>query len=292
MASSFKILTDNGSDLPSEFLEKYDIAQICLSTMLNGETINGQDRKLPAEEFYKLLSKGARPTTSQVNPEQAEEFLEAHRDDADEFLYVGLSSGLSGTVGSMKIGAEAFMKHHPEKKVEIVDSLGGSIGEGLVVYYAAKYRAEGKSLEETAETLRYIASHVHHSITVDNLFDLWRGGRVSRSSAIIGSIASIKPFIEVNKDGRLDVTKKILGRKKSLNFLVDFMEERSKGFEAYNREMVMIAHGNCPEDAAYVAEQIGKRLGCHHILTANVGPMIGTHTGGSIVVVSFIGSER
>lgn len=287
----FQIITDNGSDLPICFMQENDIGCIYLSTILDGEIINGKERQLPAPDFYKLLSEGAKPSTSQVNPEDAKDYFEEHINDADEFLYIGLSSGLSGTVGSVKIGVEEILEKYPDKKIEVVDSLSGSIGEGLLVWYAAKLRKEGKSFEETTKWCRDNAKNCLLAITVDNLFDLWRGGRVSKSSAIIGTLASVKPFIIVDNEGKLQVVKKLRGRKKSLVYLVEYMKEHMGSRKAENDSMVMICHGNVPEDAAYV-EEVLKEEGYQNIMISNAGPMIGTHTGASLVVVGFLGDER
>ena len=288
----FRIITDNGADLPESFLAAHDIGCIYLSTILDGEVIAGQDRQLSAEDFYGMLRNGAKPSTSQVNPHDAENYFEAHIDDADAFLYVGLSSGLSGTVQSVQTGVENVLAKYPSKKIEVVDSLTGSPGEALLVYYAVMLRDQGQTLEETAAWLRKNAKNVLLAITVDNLFDLYRGGRVSRSSAVIGTLASIKPFIIVDNEGKLQVTKKIRGRKKALEYLVDYMEEHMGSRREENRQIVMVNHGHVPEDAAFTADLIRERFGFENIMISNVGPMIGTHTGPSIVVVAFLGEER
>ena len=288
----FKIVTDNGADLSRSFLEEHNVGCMFLSTILDGEVIAGRDKELSAEDFYNMLKDGAKPSTSQVNPEDARNWFEENIDVSDEFLYVGLSSGLSGTVGSVKTGILSVLEEHPDKKIEVVDSLTGSPGEALLVWYAVKMRDEGKSLEETAGWLRENAKHVLLAITVDNLFDLWRGGRVSRSSAVIGSLISIKPFIIVDNEGKLQVTKKIRGRKKSLDYLVDYMQEHMGSYEDANRQAIIVHHGNVPEDADYTVQKIQERFGFTNILVGNVGPMIGTHTGPSIVVVAFLGEER
>ena len=288
----FKIITDNGADLPVSYLRDNDVDCIYLSTILDGKIIAGKDLELSAQEFYGMLRDGAQPTTSQVNPADAEAYFEEHINEADEFLYIGLSSGLSGTVHSVANAVEEIREKYPAKKIEVVDSLTGSPGEGLLVCYAVSMRKEGKSLEETAAWLRDNAKHVLLAITVDNLFDLWRGGRVSRSSAVIGSLISIKPFIIVDNEGKLQVTKKIRGRKKSLDYLVDYMDEHMGSRRDDNKKIIVINHGNVPEDADYTAKKIRERFGFENIMIGNVGPMIGTHTGPSIVVVAFLGEER
>jgi len=288
----FKIITDNGADLPKSFLEEHNIGCMYLSTILDGQVIAGKDKDLSAADFYSLLRSGAKPSTSQVNPSDAEQYFEEHLDEADEFLYIGLSSGLSGTVGSVRTGVMEVLENHPDKKIEVVDSLTGSPGEGLLVYYAVLMRDKGKSLEETAVWLRDNAKNVLLAITVDNLFDLWRGGRVSRTSAVLGSLASIKPFIIVDNEGKLQVTKKIRGRKKSLDYLTDYMDEKMGSRREENRQIVIVNHGNVPEDADYTVGLLKKRFGFENILVGNVGPMIGTHTGPSIVVIAFLGDHR
>ena len=132
----FKIITDNGSDLSPSFLSENDVGCMYLSTILEGKVIAGKDKFLSAEDFYRMLREGAKPSTSQINPSDAREYFEEHINEADEFLYVGISSGLSGTVGSVRAGVEEILEKYPGKKIEIVDALTASCGEGLLVYYA------------------------------------------------------------------------------------------------------------------------------------------------------------
>ncbi|MCR5719234.1 MAG: DegV family protein [Lachnospiraceae bacterium] len=287
----FKIITDNGSDLPKEFLTKNDVGCMYLSTILDGEIINGKDKVLSAPDFYNMLKQGLKPSTSQINPADAKEYFEAHINEADEFLYIGLSSGLSGTVASVRMGAEEIMEKYPDKKIEVVDSLTASVGQGLLVWYACKLRKEGKNFEETVAWCRDNAKHILLAFTVDDLFDLWRGGRVSKSSAVIGTLISVKPFIIVDNEGKLQVIKKIRGRKKALGYLVDYMEEKMGSFGDCNRDMVAVCHGNVREDLNQVVDILGDK-GYKNILSNNAGPMIGTHTGASLVVLSFMGESR
>ena len=288
----FKIITDNGADLPQDWLTENHVDCIYLSTILDGEVIAGKDKELSAADFYKMLSNGAKPSTSQINPEQARQYFQEHINDADEFLYIGISSGLSGTVGSVRTGVAEVLEAHPDKKIEVVDSLTASLGEGLVVWHAARMRDEGKSLEETAKWLNDNIQHFLLAFTVDNLFDLWRGGRVSRTSAIVGTLASVKPFLIVDPEGKLQVPKKLRGRKKSLAYLIENLELHKAAEYAENNDMIMICHGNVPDDAEYVRQLAEEKFGYKNVLMSNVGPMIGTHTGASLVVLSFMGDAR
>ena len=166
----FKIITDNGSDIPEDYAREHDIDTINLATIIDGVVYN-QGVDLPKDKFYKMLAEGAKPTTSQVNPDQAKSFFEEHINDADEFLFIGISSGLSGTCQSVLTGASEFMEKHPDKKIEVVDTLTGSLGEMLSVYKAVEMRDAGKSFEETVSFIRENVLHGCLAITVDNLMD-------------------------------------------------------------------------------------------------------------------------
>ncbi len=288
----FKIITDNGSDMPKSWLEENDVGCIYLSTILDGKIINGRDVQISAPDFYRLLAEGGQPSTSQANPEQVKSFFEEHKDEADEFLYIALSSGLSGTVGSAKIGIDDFCEEHPGKKVILVDSLNASFGQGQLVWNAVKMRNEGRSLEETAAAIEESRKNYLLAFTVDDLFDLWRGGRVSKTSAIIGTLASIKPYLIIDDEGKLVVPKKIRGRKKALDYLIEAMEEHKAAEQPENEEMIMIGHGNVPEDVEYVKQKITEKFGYKNFITGNLGPLIGAHTGASLVVVSYKGDRR
>ena len=287
----FKIITDNGSDLPRSYLEENDIGCMYLSTILDGRVIAGKDTELSSTDFYRMLSEGAKPSTSQINPEDAKSYFTEHINDSDEFLYIGLSSGLSGTIGSVMIGVEEILEKFPGKKIEIVDSLAGSLGQGVMVAHAVRMRNEGKSLAETAEWLRANTLNFNTTFTVDNLFDLWRGGRLSKGSAVLGTLIAIKPFMKVDNAGHLIVDKKLRGRKKALEYMVDNMESHMGSMKEKNT-VIGICHGDCEEDAMYLKNLVTERLGFTDFLISNVGPMIGTHTGASLVVLAFYGDGR
>ena len=286
----FKIYTDNGSDSPEDYASEHGIDTLNLATIIDGVVYN-QGVELSKEEVYKRLAAGAKPSTSQVNPDQAKKFFEERIDEADEFLFIGISSGLSGTVQSVMAGAKEVMEKHPGKKIEVVDSLTGSLGEMLLVTKAVDMREAGKSFDEVVAFCKENAIHACLAITVDNLMDLWRGGRVSKTSAVIGTVAAIKPFITVNNEGKLDAGGKIRGRKKSLDHIVDYMEEHMGKCRDMN-DTIMVAHGNCPEDAEYLKNLIEERLGFKKFMINSIGPMIGTHTGPTICLAGYFGETR
>ncbi len=288
----FKLVTDNTADLPLEYLRLHDVDYMFLSYILDGQAyVKGKE--LDWKEFYALMRSGKMPTTSQVNPDEAKSFFEECIKESQEILYLAFSSGLSGTCNSARIAAEEVMEEHPGVKIAVVDSLCASLGEGLFVHKAVQLRDKGKSLEETVEWLEEHKLNVVHAFTVDDLFHLFRGGRVSRATAIVGTLASIKPRLHVDNEGHLIVIGKVRGRRKSLNSLVDYMEEKMGSWTQENKDdYIFISHGDALEDAEYVRDQIKERFGMEHFLINNIGPTIGAHSGPGTIALFFMGEER
>ncbi len=287
---SFKIVTDNAADLPKEFLAENNIGCINLSYIID-EVVYGQGVELSNEDFYKAMRDGKMPTTSQINPEEARVKLLEYLEESNEILCLSLSSGLSGSYNSVRMAAEDLMEERKDCKIVVVDTLSGSLGEGLLVYKAVQMKNAGKSMEETAEWLNANCKNSIHLIAVDDLFHLQRGGRVSKSSAVIGSIVGIKPMIKIDDEGKLGVYDKIRGRKKSLLALADTMEKQMGSRRAEN-DIVAIAHGDVMEDVEYLKGIITERFGIDKFLVNHAGPIIGSHIGPGTMVLLFMGEER
>ncbi|MDE5589746.1 MAG: DegV family protein, partial [Acetatifactor sp.] len=252
----FKLVTDNMADLPREYLREHNVDFMALSYILDGEEY-GKERELDYRDFYGMMRNGKMPTTSQVNPEEAKAFFEECIKENAQILYIAFSSGLSGTFNSGRIAAEEIMEEHPDVKIAVIDSLAASLGEGLLVHKAVKLRDQGKTLEETVEWLESHRLNLVHAFTVDDLFHLHRGGRVSRTAAILGTLVSIKPKLHVDDEGHLILIGKVRGRRKSLDSLVDYMEEKMGSWMQENKEdYVFISHGDALEDAEYVKKRI------------------------------------
>ncbi len=286
----FKIITDSTADLPITYLEENEIGCLHLSYILDGETY-GQGKELDYKEFYAMMRDGKMPTTSQVNPEQAKTYFEEIIKEHDEILYLAFSSGLSGTYNSVAVAAAEVLEAHPNKKIIVVDTLSASLGEGLIVYKAVELRKSGKSMEETAQWVEDNKLHLVHAFTVDDLFHLHRGGRVSKASAVLGTLISIKPKLHVDNEGHLILLDKVRGRKKSLAALVDYMGIKMGSYRDQN-DIYMISHGDCLEDAESVRDMIKERFGIENCLIHNIGPTIGTHSGPGTVALFFMGEER
>ena len=204
-------------------------------------------------------------------------------------LHLGFSSGLSGTYNSMRIAGEELKEEYPEAKIIIIDTLCACLGEGLLLYKALQQKASGKTIEETAKWVEENKLHICHNVTVADLFHLHRGGRISKASAVLGSVVQIKPIIHMDENGKLQVVGKERGRKKSLNKIVDMAVEQIKGWD---NDIAMITHGDCQEDAEYVAKLVRERLGIENILINNIGTVIGSHTGPGVVAVFVMGNKR
>lgn len=290
----FKIITDTTTDLPAEFVRDNDLGLLYMECIMEGKTY-GKDNaeELDLKEFYQMIREGKLPTTAQVNPVQAKELFEEYAEKETEILCIAFSSGLSGSYNNMRLAAEEVMEGHPGCKIRVVDSLCASMGEGLFVYQAVQLRREGRSMEETADWLEAHVQNLVHVFTADDLFHLYRGGRVSKTSAIVGTVAGIKPVLHVDEQGKLIPIMKVRGRKKSLRALVDYMEEKQGDFLENNREgMVFISHSDSLEDAEWVRDEVKKRFGIEHFMMNMIGPVIGSHTGIGTIALFFWGKER
>lgn len=286
--SEFIISADSTVDLPLEFLKEKNVPIVSLSYNIDG-TIYKDGEGLTTKEFYDKIREGAMPTTSQVNPEQAKELFEPILKEEKDILHIAFTSGLSGTYNSCRIAAEELSEEYPDRKIIVVDSLCAASGGGLLLYKALELKEQGKTLDEIATWVEANKLHVCHDVTVDDLFHLHRGGRVSKTSAVLGTIIKIKPIIHVNDEGKLIVIGKERGRKKALQTLVERMEEKSQGFE---NNIVMITHGDSLEDAEYVKGLIEEKFGIHNIMINPLGTVIGSHTGPGVISIFYMGNRN
>ncbi len=288
--STFKIVTDTTCDLPKEYYVEHDLGVVHLSCLLEGVTYNKKN-ELDVNEFYEKMRNGSMPTTSQVNPEEAKEEMMKYVKEGKEILYIGFSSGLSGSYQSAKIAADDILEDYPDAKIVVLDSLCASLGEGLLVHKAVQMRDAGCSFAETVEYLQKHVLNMVHIVTVDDLNHLYRGGRVSKATALVGTAIGIKPLLHVNNEGKLINIAKMRGRKKSLLGMVDMMEEKIGSFKDKN-DIIFISHGDCEKDAQFVADEIKKRFGYESFLLNHIGPVIGSHAGPGTVALFFWGDVR
>ncbi len=288
--NDYLILTDNMADLPDEYYTKHDVDVVYLSYLMDGVNYNGENRQ-DVGEFYGKMRKGSMPVTSQINPSQAkEEFLKVLT-KCRRILCIAFSSGLSGTYNSLAAAAEEIQQEHDDCEIIVIDSLCASLGQGLLVHKAVCMREKGCSFEETVKWVEENRLHVVHNFTVDDLFHLHRGGRVSKATAIMGSLINIKPMLHVDNEGHLIAVGKARGRKKSIQELESSMEKQIGSWREKN-DIVFISHGDCLEDAKYLSELIREHLGIESFLINYVGPTIGAHSGPGTLALFYMGDVR
>lgn len=285
---NFVITTDSTVDLPQEFYQEKQIPVVSLSYLINGtsyEDIGG----LTSKEIMDEIRDGAMPTTSQITPEKARMVFEPIVKEGKDILHIAFSSALSGSCNSAMIAAQELMEEYPEAKITVVDSLCASMGEGFLLYQAVALKEAGKNLEETTKWVEENKLHICHDFTVNDLFHLYRGGRVSKTTAVLGSVINIKPVLHVDKEGRLISIGKARGRKKSLLSMIDRMGEKSVGYE---NPVTMIVHGDCQEDAEYLARLMKERYGVKEVLINGIGAVIGSHVGPGVIGIFYMGERE
>lgn len=286
----FALVTDSASDLPEEYFKEHDIECIRLGFFMDEVNYEGEDgKRIDEKDFYAKLRSGAMPSTYQVTAETAKPHFEKFLKEGRDVLVVAFSSGLSGTEGSYRMAAKELKEKYPERRIEVVDSLCASMGEGLFVDYVVKKADSGASLEETVRYAESLKLHICHYFTVDNLFHLKRGGRVSAATAVVGSMLNIKPVLHVDDLGHLVAVSKTMGRKKSVQALVKYMEELQILEEG---DPIFISHGDCIEDVEYLKKLVEEKFPGHEIKVNYIGPVIGAHSGAGTLALFFRGSHR
>lgn len=286
--TDFIITTDNTADLPAEYLKEHQIPYMKLSYIIDEKVYEGE-ADFDSKDFYDKIRGGCMPSTSQISPEHAREFFESHLKNGKDILHIAFSSGLSGSCNNCFIVAQELKEEYPARTVIVVDSLSASLGEGLLVHLAVQLKEQGKSIVEVADYIESNKRNLCHFFTVDDLNHLYRGGRVSKLSAMAGSLIGIKPILHVNDEGKLVAIGKVRGRKASLKALADYME---KLVDNKKNDIVFISHGDSLEDAEFVKKLVEEKFGIQTFLINPVGPVIGTHSGPGTIALFFLGKER
>lgn len=284
------IVTDSTIDMPESFAESYkDFRVVNLTYIIDGQSYVPDGTDAHTRSVYDKMREGKMITTSQVNSETWKEAFEDILQQGHDILCIAFSSGLSGTYQAATVAAEELREKYPERKLEVIDSLAASAGEGLLVYYTLKNREKGMSLAENTAWIRANVNNVVHWFTVNDLIHLMRGGRVSAVSAYVGTLVKIKPVMHVNEEGKLIPREKVMGRRKSLRALVDKIKEKIVDPEG---QLVTISHGDCEDEARWVGEQIKAELPMVDVQISYVGPVIGAHTGPGVVAVFCMGNGK
>ena len=288
---AFEIVTDSSCNLTEATIDELGLHILPLTFMVDGTEhrsyLKGQVTDL--RQFYTMMRAGKVIKTSLPNVAESEQTLRSILDAGKDVLYLGFSSGLSGTYESTALLCRQLSDAYPDRKLVAVDTLAASGGEGLLVYHAAQLARAGKSLEEAAQWVEDNKLHLAHWFTVDDLMFLFRGGRVSRTSAWAGTMLNIKPVMHVDDEGHLIPLEKVRGRKKSLKALVKHM---AASVNRPIQEPIFITHGDCIEDAEYLAGLVRDELGVSDIRINYVDPVIGAHSGPGTMALFFLADKR
>ena len=284
---SYQIITDSCCDFTEAQYNQWDVLSAPLTVTYHGESHENFSREEDVKAFYDQLRGGVMATTAAVNPDGWAKVMEPALKEGKDVLILAFSSGLSTTYQSAVIAAKELREVYPERTINVVDTLCAALGQGLLVWYAVQKRDAGMSIDELTAWVEANKLNVCHWVTVDDLSHLKRGGRISATTAIVGTMLNIKPIIHVDDDGHLINTAKVRGRRTAMEYLVQKLQEANT-----EQDTVFIAHGDCPEDAAALEALVREKTDVKNVITGYVGPVIGAHTGPGVLVLFFLGAHR
>ena len=284
----YVIITDSGSDLDVAWAQKLGIRVLDLTVIKDGEAPIA-DSKMDIKGFYSFLREKKMATTSAVNVEAFEEAMEEIIAEDKDILYLGFSSGLSSTYNAGRLAAEEMNEKYPDRKILAADTLCASLGQGLMVYLAVQMKNEGATIEEVKAWVEEKKLNLCHWFTVDDLMFLKRGGRVSATTAVVGTMLSIKPVMHVDNEGHLTKVGTARGRRASIDAMFDKMKATAIDPAS---QSVFICHGDCVEDANYLADKIKSELGVKEVYIGYTGAVIGSHSGPGTLALFYLGTER
>ena len=285
---SYRIITDNCCDLPEKMYKELDLGLVRLNVTYKGKAVNTYTEEW-LKDLFNGLRGGATATTAAANPTEWAAAMEPVLAAGEDVLVLAFSSGLSTTYQSAVIAADELLEKYPDRKIHVVDTLCASLGQGLLVWYACQKRDAGFSLEELTAWCEEKKMNLCHWITVDDLMYLKRGGRISAATAVMGTMLQIKPIIHMDNEGHLINVGKARGRKGAIEMLAKKMGEL--GLPGEN-ETVFICHGDCMEDAQYLAKLVKEQYGVKKVLPYYVGAVIGSHSGPGTLALFFLGKNR
>lgn len=286
----YRITTDSNSDLPQEYIDRLHTT-IIPQYYSFGETVYGDELHMAPAEFYERMKKGELPGSQANNPAVIEEKFRALLEKDCDIIHIAFSSALSGSYNNVCMVAKELSEEYPDAKITVIDSLNVSLGESIMVLQANSLKEKGASYEEVVEAIEAFKHHINVQFTVDDLFHLQRGGRVSKATALVGSALNLKPFLYVSDTGTLVSAGTVRGRKKSIHTLIERMKETLEEDTDYSLP-VGIVHGNCPEDAQMAAGLVKEQTGFTDIIINDISPSIGTHAGPGALGILYYGKPR
>lgn len=289
--NDYILLTDSSCDLPAEMYAELDLKYVPLTFHHNDEVYKNyhDERDIRIKDFYEQMRHGKAFKTSALNIQDFASAMEPFLTEGKDILYIGFSSGLSSTYNASETAANELKEKYPDRKIYTVDSKSASLGQGLLVYLAAKQRQLGKSIEEVRDYAEEMKLKVCHYFTVDDMKYLKRGGRISGATAAIATVLNIKPVMHVDNNGKLVAIEKARGRKAAVKSLINRAVE---GAVQPNEQVFFISHGDCIEEAQQLGETLKEQLKVKQIVYNNIGPVIGSHSGPGTLAMFFIGKQR
>lgn len=289
------IVTDSTCDLTDELANEIGVPVLPLTFTVDGKDyFNYLDgREIDLNQFYQKMIDGATPKTAQLNIQYIKEKAKPILEQGLDILYISFSSGLSGSCNAARLAAEDLLEDYPNQRIEIVDSLCASAGEGLLVWMAAKKKKEGATLEENKNYCEELKLHVKHCFTVLDVEYLKRGGRLKPTVAFAAKILNIKPVLYVNNEGKLVALAKKHGRRAAVNAI---LENTIEGIETKEEFLTIVSGAICPEDCSYCKEWLENKYKEFNIpskvIITNIGPVIGAHSGPGTLAIFTIGDHR
>ena len=284
----FQIITDSCCDFPTPMYGRLGLTFVPLTVEFRGNTFDDKNDDT-LKDMYQGLRAGEVAKTSAVNPSRWSQAMEKALAAGKDVLVLAFSSGLSTTYQSAVIAAQELTEEYPDRKIQVIDTLCASMGQGLLVWYACKKRDEGLSLDEVAQWVLDNRLHLCHWFTVDDLMYLKRGGRISAATALVGTMLQIKPLLHVDDEGHLINMTKTRGRKAAIDAMVKKAQELGAG---YDNSTMFISHGDCLSDAEYLSRQLKEKCGVKDVVISYVGAVIGSHSGPGTLALFFLGSHR
>ena len=286
---SYKIITDSACDIKNEVLNEWGVISLDLSFRFDGEEALYKNSEMSTEDFYKKMKDGGVAKTSAVNPDAFAEAFEKELKEGNDILYIGFSSGLSTTFNSARIAKEGIIANYPDRKIELVDTLAASAGEGLLVYLAAQRKNEGATLEENKAYVESIKMGIGIWFTVDDLVYLKRGGRISAASAFFGNMLGIKPILHMDESGHLVAAQKVRGRRTAIDTLIKKIEDTAKDTASCP---IFVSHAGCDGEIAAMDATLKAKFGRGFTHVTEIGPVIGSHAGPGTIAIFFPATER
>lgn len=290
MLNKFVIITDSCSDLTQELIEKYSIRVIPATFSIKGKNYKNyaDEREMKTHDFYEMMRAKEVAITTQISPSEYIEIFEPYLKDGYDILCIAFSSALSGTYNSSLVAREELLEKYQDRKIYCIDSLCASMGQGLLVYYAATMKYEGKSIEEIVDWLEKHKMNLAHWFTVDDIGTLKRGGRLSATKAFLASILNFKPILHVSDEGKLVPEGKVRGRKKSILEIINHVKNSIVNPE---NQTIFISHGDSFEEAKEIGDELIRSLKVK-VIYGYIGPVIGAHSGPGTLAVFFLADKR